>query len=170
VPGIPLEQKFQVLAQITRAQHFAWREAVRRVAPGTDPVEAVIEMWRVTGRDTARAYLPRLDPSLPLAGQVARSIAWSSQCMGEDAVAEDTAPGEATVRHTACPWFGWHARLGLSAEDRAGCDAWFAATVETINQALGTDLAFETLSTLPEGGDCCLRRFWQRTSGRAGEP
>ena len=67
---------------------------------------------------------------------------------------------EAFVRHEACPWFDWHKRLGLLEEDRAGCDCWFATTVDEINRKLGTALKVETLSTLPDGDAACVRRFW----------
>ena len=81
--------------------------------------------------------------------------------MGEDAVCE---PGdgadEAFLRHDGCPWFGWHERTGLLAEDRPGCDVWFQTTVATINKGLGTSLKVETLKALPDGDECCLRRFW----------
>ena len=46
-------------------------------------------------------------------------------------------------------------------EDRVGCDRWFEATFRTINQELGSKLKFETLSALPEGDGCCLRRVWE---------
>ncbi len=71
------------------------------------------------------------------------------------------APGECFVKHRDCPWHRWHGDLGLLSEDRPGCDRWFQATIRTINEKLGTSLRFETLSALPEGGDCCLRRIWE---------
>ncbi len=43
---------------------------------------------------------------------------------------------------------------------RPGCDAWFQTLVDEINRELGTRLRVETLETLPEGGDSCLRRLW----------
>jgi len=126
-----------------------------------EPGEVVGRMWELTGEETAAAYLRRIDRTKPLAAQVAAGIAFSSQCMGEDAVAE---PGggtdEAFVRHRACPWQGWHERKGLTAEDRPACDRWFSATVEALGRALGVKLRFETLSSLPEGGVSCLRRLW----------
>jgi hypothetical protein len=164
VTGIPLQKRFDALCQITRAQHFAWREAVAELCPGVDPAEVVGKMWEITGRQTAQAYLKRLDASRPLAPQVAASIAWSSQCMGEDAHVE-TSGDEAFVRHEACPWFDWHSRLGLLAEDRPGCDLWFRTTVDEINRALGTKLRVETLGTLPDGDAGCVRRFWVESDG-----
>jgi hypothetical protein len=157
--ALPTEKKFAILCDLARAQHFAWREAV--IEAGMDPREAVLRMWRATGRETGRAYLKRIDRSLPLAPQVARSTAWSSECMGEDAVVEVAVDGTALLRHRACPWRGWHERKGLLEEDRPGCDAWFQSTVDTVNAALGTKLRFETLEALPEGGRACVRRFWE---------
>jgi hypothetical protein len=158
---IPVEKKFAVLTQITRAQHFAWHEAVRQLCPEIDVAQVTDKMWQVTGHETAKSYLKRLDPSKPLAPQVAASIVWSSQCMGEEAALEETpAKDEAFVRHADCPWFHWHKRLDLLPEDRAGCDRWFQTTIDDINEALGTRLRMETLEALPEGGTCCLRRFW----------
>jgi hypothetical protein len=160
---IPLEKKFPVLCEIVRAQHFAWHEAVRQLCPDTDLAQVVNRMWEITGEQTGRAYLKKLDRSKPLAAQVAGSIVWSSQCMGEDAKLEPTSsPGqdEAFVRHGDCPWFHWHKRLGLLSEDRPGCDLWFQKTVDLINAKLGTKLRVETREALPEGGSCCLRRIW----------
>ena len=159
---VPIEKKFRILVEITRASHFAWREAAIRCCPDVDPRELVNEMWDITGVRTAEAYLKHLDPSGDVAGQVAESIVWSSQCMGEDVLLEQgDAPGEYFVKHRACPWHRWHEDLGLLSEDRPGCDRWFEATIRTINEKLGTSLRFETLSALPEGSDCCLRRIWR---------
>lgn len=158
-PGVT--RRFEVLCDITRAQHFAWREAVSRLCPTPDAGRVVLEMWRVTGEQTARAYLKRLDTSAPLAPQVAKSIVWSSQCMGEDAVFEPGAgPDEGFVRHRGCPWKVWHERSALLHEDRPGCDEWFRATCETVSEATGKEVRFETLEALPEGGASCLRRLW----------
>jgi hypothetical protein len=156
-----LEREFAALCQIVRAQHFAWRRAVAERCPAVDPAEIVAHMWRITGEETARAYIKRIDATKPLAPQVAENIAWSSRCMGEDAVAEVSEGDEqAFVRHRACPWKNWHERHDLLAEDRPACDAWFDATLDGINRALRAHLRFETLETLPEGGSSCLRRLW----------
>ena len=157
---IPIEKKFHILSEITRASHFAWREAVVQCCPDVDPVDVVNKMWDITGIQTGTAYLKRLDPEKDMAKQVAASIVWSSQSMGEDAHLEEGAPGEWFVKHEGCPWHKWHDRLGLLPEDRPGCDAWFDATVRVINDKLGTHLKWETQAALPDGDDCCRRRFW----------
>ncbi|UCG33613.1 MAG: hypothetical protein JSU68_03065 [Phycisphaerales bacterium] len=157
---IPIERRFKVLCEIVRAQHFAWREAALALAPQLDPVELTNKMWEITGVQTAKAYLKRLDPGKPLAPQVAQSIAWSSVCMGEDATVEPGRGDEAFVKHADCPWYHWHKRLGLLKEDQPGCDTWFFTAVAEINKALGTNVKIETTHSLPEGGDCCLRRIW----------
>ena len=159
-PDIPIETRFRVLCEIVRAQHFAWREAVLAVAPDLDPRELTTTMWRITGRQTAQAYLKRLDPKKPLPLQVARCIAWSSVCMGEDAVVEKGDSDEAFVTHRDCPWFHWHQRQGLLAEDQPGCDVWFGTLVGEINDALGSHLKVETQCALPAGDACCRRRIW----------
>jgi len=158
--------KFAVLCKIARAQHFAWRAAVVENCGEVEVASVVTRMWEITGCQTGAAYAPRLDLDQPLAPQVARSVVWSSQCMGEDAHLEVSEDGrEAFVRHEACPWFDWHKRLGLLEEDRAGCDCWFSTTVDAINQARGTALRVETLSTLPDGDAACVRRFWIESDG-----
>lgn len=161
MPEPSIEKKFAILSQICRAQHFAWREAVRQLFPDADPAAVAHRMWEVTGVETARAYLDRLDPAKPLAPQVASSIVRSSLCMGENAVVE-TGEGdrEAFVRHHGCPWFDWHKRRDLLPEDRPGCDRWFQSTLDEINRTLGTTLRVETQKTLPDGDDSCLRRIW----------
>jgi hypothetical protein len=163
----PFEKRFRILVEISRASHFAWREAVARICPGVDPTDVVNEMWKITGQQTAAAYLSRLDPDGDLAQQVAASIVWSSRCMGEDAALVDgDGAGEFQVRHTDCPWHRWHKKHDLLDEDRPGCDAWFEATLRAINEALGSDLRFETRSALPVGDDCCLRRIWDENGDR----
>ncbi len=157
---IPIETRFKVLCEIVRAQHFAWREAALTLAPQLDPQALVNKMWEITGVQTAKTYLKRLDPAKPLALQVARAIAWSSVCMGEAATVEPGQGDEAYLKHTDCPWCHWHQRLGLLEEDRPGCDTWFGATVTEINRALGSNLRIETTQALPDGSDCCLRRIW----------
>ena len=157
---IPVEQRFKTLCEIVRAQHFAWREAALALAPDLDPLALTTKMWQITGVQTAKAYLQRLDPDRPLPAQIARSIAWSSVCMGEDAVVEEGGGGEAFVRHHNCPWFHWHKRQGCLEEDQPGCDAWFGTVVTEINKALGSDVKIETRCSLPAGDACCLRRLW----------
>ena len=83
---IPIDKKFRILSEICRASHFAWREAVVRRCPGVDPSEVVNEMWDVTGIQTGKAYVKRLDKAGDLAHQIAASVVWSSQSMGEDAI------------------------------------------------------------------------------------
>ncbi len=164
--SLPIEKRFAILSEIARAQHFAWREAVGDVCPEVDPGEVVRRMWEIVGKQTGASYARHLDPSEPVAPQVAASVAWSSQCMGEDAEVEAGATGdEAFVRHAACPWRDWHQRLGLEAEDRPGCDCWFETSVAEVNARLGTRLQVETLEALPDGDDSCLRRFWIATPG-----
>ena len=157
---VPIEQRFKTLCEIVRAQHFAWREAALALAPDLDPLELTTKMWQITGVQTAKAYLKRLDPGKPLPAQIARSIAWSSVCMGEDAVVEEGVDGEAFVRHHDCPWFRWHQRQGCLEEDQPGCDAWFGTAVAEINKALGSKVRIETQCSLPAGDKCCVRRIW----------
>ena len=159
---ISVEKKFRVLVEICRASHFAWREAIVRCYPDIAAAKIVDEMWAVTGEQTGRAYLRQIDSSDNLAKQIASSIVWSSQCMGEDArLEEGEKPGEYFVRHVACPWHEWHEKRGLLAEDRPGCDRWFKSAFRTVNEELGSKLRFETLSALPDGDECCLRRVWE---------
>jgi len=156
-----MEKKFAILCQITRAQHFAWHEAVAELCPDVDVAKVTDKMWEITGHQTAKAYIRRMKTDEPLAAQVAASIVWSSQCMGEDAALEvSEGKDEAFVRHADCPWFHWHKQLDLLAEDRPGCDLWFQTTIDDINAKLGTRIRMETQEALPDGGSCCLRRFW----------
>jgi len=157
---IPIEKRFKVLCEIVRAQHFAWREAALALAPKLDAIKLANKMWEITGVQTGQAYLKRMDPAKPLARQVAQSIAWSSICMGEDATVENGQGDEAFVKHSDCPWYHWHERLGLLKEDQPGCDSWFFTAVAEINKALGTNIKIETKCSLPAGGDHCLRRIW----------
>ena len=158
---IPLESRFKVLCEITRAQHFAWRQAAVENCPQVDPEEIVNRMWEITGHETARAYLNRLDTSKPLPVQIAKSMVWSSQCMGEDAETEEGADeNEAFVVHSQCPWYLWHKRLDLLSEDQPGCDIWFETCLSDINHELGTKVKIQTLNSLPNGGNACRRRIW----------
>ena len=112
---IPIEKKFDILAQITRASHFAWREAALKCCPDVDPQTLVDTMWDITGVQTGQAYLKRLDPEGDLAKQVAASVVWSSQTMGEDAQLKQNEAGEWCVEHEDCPWVHWHKRLDPAA-------------------------------------------------------
>ena len=161
----PIEKRFTILCEIVRAQHFAWYEAVRQRCPDVDAADVLARMWEITGHQTAKAYLKRVDRSKALAPQIAAGIVWSSQSMGEDAAVEtsaDTAGAkdEAFVRHTDCPWYRWHQKQGLTEHDQPGCDLWFRTVIDDVNQTLGTKLCVETLETLPAGQACCLRRLW----------
>jgi hypothetical protein len=161
VSNIPLDTRFKVLCEITRAQHFAWRQAVAEMCPDVDPERVVDRMWIITGHETARAYLKRIDPEKPLPMQIAKSMVWSSECMGEDAVIEEGKDEtEAFVIHKHCPWFLWHKRLNLLQEDQPGCDAWFETTLVDVNRALNTNVKIQTLHSLPEGAEECRRRIW----------
>ncbi len=156
---IPVEKRFKILCEITRAQHFAWRQAVLTLAPDLDPVELTNKMWEITGIQTAEAYLKHIDPNKPLAKQVAQSISFSSLCMGEDVSLKEGDGDEMFLTHHACPWYDWHKRLDLLNEDQPGCDTWFENVVAHINQTLGTNITVETQCSLPDGGDCCRRRI-----------
>jgi hypothetical protein len=159
---LPPQKKLEILSEITRAQHFAWHAAVRRICPEVDPMRVTMEMWRLTGDETGAAYVRKIDRRLPIAPQIASSICWSSECMGEDAVALRGAnEKEAFVVHRGCPWKRWHERMKLEHEDRPGCDEWFRATIATVNAALGSNVTFETLESMPEGGATCRRRIWE---------
>ena len=158
---MPADKKFKVLCEITRASHFEWLRAVSKLAPELDLDKLVRQYWHEVGLDTAKAYLPHLDKDKPLPEQVARSFAFSSTCMGEDCQVK---PGkddkEFFAEHHGCPWFDWHKREDKLEQDRMGCDAWLGAVVEGVNESLGTSLKCETLKSLPDGDEVCLRRFW----------
>jgi hypothetical protein len=64
------------------------------------------------------------------------------------------------AEHRACPWYTWHLKEGCAHQDRMGCDSWLKAVVEGINEALGTGLKFETIHSMPDGDEMCLRRFY----------
>jgi hypothetical protein len=161
---VPIETRFKVLCEITRAQHFAWREAALALAPHLDPGQLTDKMWEITGVETAKAYLQRIDPKKPLAVQVAQCIAFSSVCMGEEVTVEEGEGGDAFVRHHDCPWFHWHKRRGLLDEDQSGCDTWFRTVVAELNKVFASDIKVETQCSLPAGGDCCRRRIWVEPS------
>jgi 2,4-dienoyl-CoA reductase (NADPH2) len=158
---IPLERKFEILSEITRATHFSWREVALLFIKDLAVQELVNKFWEITARETAKGYLKRIDPSKPLPKQIAKEMVSSSIIMGEDAklvVGKDE--DEAFVHHDSCPWYEWHTRLHILEEDQPGCDTWFFKTIEYINQKLGKNVKIETLKSLPKGDACCLRRIW----------
>ncbi len=159
-----LNKKFEVLANIMRASHFEWRRAALSLKPDLDPQTLVNRYWEEVGKDTAQYYLRMIDPEKDLAPQMAELYVSSSVVMGEDAeVIQDSADGRNQARHNSCPWYDWHKREGLLAEDLAGCDHWLQVVVDEINAALGTALRFKTVEALPSGGSCCTRQFWVDT-------
>jgi hypothetical protein len=155
-------KKLEVLASIMRASHFQWRRAALASCPGSDPLELVNRYWTEVGKDTAKYYLRMIDPDKDLADQVASLFVSSSEVMGEEAeVIEKSPEGRCQVRHKTCPWFDWHRREGLLAEDQAGCDHFLQVLMDEINLALDTSLRFRTVESLPGGGGCCLRQIWE---------
>ncbi len=153
-----LEQKFKALCQITRAAHFEWREAILKMFPDADPTETVLKYWEIVGHDTAKTYLKKIDKTKPVLPQIAQLIVDSSLAMGENAsvIAGDN-EHEIYFEHQECPWVDWHNKYDALAEDQPGCDRWLVTIINDINQALGTNIEFETLSSLPEGGTSCKR-------------
>lgn len=160
--NVSLAAKHKALCDITRALHFAWREAAVSSAPGVKPADIVNSFWEITAKQTAESYIKRIDPAKPLAPQIARCIVWSSLVMGEDArVVKGKNNREAFVSHKACPWFEWHKYFNLLDEDQSGCDTWFFKTVEYINKRLGASVRIETQKSLPGGAKSCVRRIWE---------
>ena len=150
------DQKFKTLCQITRAAHFEWRKTFIEMFPDMDPREAVLKYWEIVGHDTAKAYLKQIDETEPVAPQIAQLIVDSSLAMGEDARVT-TEADEVYFEHLECPWFTWHKKNDALAEDQPGCDCWIATLLKDINEALGTRITFETLSSLPNGDASCKR-------------
>ena len=157
-----IEKKYAVLANIMRASHFQWRRTALAVNPNIDPIDLVNRYWDEVGKDTAQYYVRMIDPAGDLAEQFAALFVSSSVIMGEDAeeIAQSAA-GREQVRHNSCPWYDWHQREGLLAEDLGGCNHFLQVVVDGVNAALGTSLRFETVESLPGGGSCCLRQFWE---------
>ncbi|MFQ5641386.1 MAG: hypothetical protein ACE5IR_25685, partial [bacterium] len=111
----------------------------------------------------AKAYLKKIDKSKPVAHQIVQLIVDSSLAMGEKAqVTTGGNEHETYLEHLECPWFEWHKKYDALAEDQPGCDCWMATIVKDINEALGTNVEFETLSSLPTGGASCKRIFREK--------
>ncbi|MFQ6015253.1 MAG: hypothetical protein ACE5NP_07410 [Anaerolineae bacterium] len=159
---IPLEKRYDILNQIVRASHFEWLAAAKALAgEGVSELDLVLEYWEIVGHDTARSYLKRLNPNQPLPRQIAENFAFSSLCMGEDVVVvEGEDDQEAFVQHNGCPWYEWHMRQGKLEQDQPGCDKWVEVFMADINKELSSDVKWQTLKSLPNGDDVCLRRFW----------
>jgi hypothetical protein len=161
----PIEKKFDIGAQITRATYFAFRETAKLMCPNVNMMEMAKKFWEITARDTAPGYLKNIDPSKPLPEQIARSFVWSSLVMGESAKLIVASDKEAYCWHDSCPWFDWASRLdkkdpGVLVEDEPGCSAWFIEVVKLINQKLGTNVKIKTEKSLPAGDGCCVRKIW----------
>lgn len=158
---IQLEKKFNMLSQIQRASHFEWLRAAKELCPSVSELDLVLKFWEIVGHDTAKSYLRHLDPEKPLPEQIARNFVFSSQSMGEDAeFIEGEDEKEAFAQHTGCPWFEWHQRLDKLDQDQPGCDKWLETFIEDINKELGSNIKWETVKSIPNGNDVCLRRFW----------
>ncbi len=154
-------KRFQLLGNIMRAAHFEWRRTALALSPNLDPMTLVKRYWEEVGKDTAKFYLSKIDPSRDLAEQMAKLFVSSSVIMGEDAA---TLPpdeqGRCGAKHNDCPWFHWHKKEGLLKEDQPGCDRFIQVVVDEINKTLKSRLRFETKESLPEGGKGCVRKFW----------
>lgn len=156
-----LEKRFEVLSAIHRASYFQWLRTAASVCPEASQRELVATFWREVGHDTARNYLSHIDPSNPLPQEIAANVVFSSVCMGEDAVLIEGDQNEAFVEHKNCPWFEWHARTGMLDQDQFGCDTWIETLVTDINDDLQSNVQWETIRSLPQGDNVCLRRFWE---------
>jgi hypothetical protein len=157
-----IEKKYAVLATIMRASHFQWRRAALALNPDIDSIDLVNRYWDEVGKDTAQYYVRQMDPVGDVAEQFTALFVSSSVVMGEDAeVIDKSAEGRAQMRHNSCPWYDWHQREGLLAEDLVGCNHFLQVVVDDVNAALGISLRFETVESLPDGGRCCLRQFWE---------
>ena len=154
-------KKLEILSGIMRASHFEWRRAALALCPEMDPIELVKKYWEEVGKDTAQFYLKKIDPAGNIPEQIARLFVSSSQAMGENAVLSGTTEdGKHQAKHIDCPWYQWHQREHLLQEDQVGCDHWLQTVIHEINRTLGTSVKCETVSSLPAGDGCCLRRFW----------
>ena len=123
--------------------------------------EALIGESGIAGKGSIVAGALEMS-NVDLAEQFTALFVSSSVVMGEDAeVIDRSAEGRAQMRHNSCPWYDWHQREGLLAEDLAGCDHFLQVVVDGVNAALGTSLRFETVESLPGGGCRCLRQFWE---------
>lgn len=161
----PIEKKFEIGAQITRATYFAFREAVKLMCPHIDMMEMIKKYWEITARDTVPSYLKNIDLSKPLPEQIARNMVWSGLIMGESSRLIVVSDKEVYCWHDACPWFDWASRLdkkdpGVLAEDEPGCTLWYTKVIELINEKLGTNVKVKTEKSLPAGDGCCARRIW----------
>ena len=156
------KQKFDVLCKITRASHFEWREAFIKMFPDVNPMDAVMKYWEIVGRDTAKAFLKRIDRDKPVAPQIAEMIVNSSLAMGESADMTVENDGNVRLVHSACPWFDWHKKYDALKEDQPGCDCWIQTILKDINQELNTNVRVETLSSLPAGDENCTRIFTEK--------
>jgi hypothetical protein len=158
---IPLEKKYNMLSQIQRASHFEWLRAAKELCPDVSELELVLKFWEIVGHDTAENYLKHLDPEKPLPEQIAKNFVFSSQSMGEDAeFVEGKDEKEAFAQHVGCPWFEWHQRLDKLDQDQAGCDMWLKTFIDDLNKVLGSNVKWETVKSIPNGDEICLRRFW----------
>ena len=151
-----------MMSQILRMSHFEWlKTAMHFAREGTSELAVVKKYWEIVGQDTAPGYLKHIDPAQPLPRQIAENYVFSSLSMGEDAVVvEGRDDRESFAQHNGCPWHDWHRRLGKLEQDLPGCDAWLEAFVTDINEALGSNVKWETVKSLPGGDHICLRRFW----------
>ena len=151
IQDVTLEQKYQALCNIMRAQHHAWREAVKQRCPHTPVTDVLKTMWEIAGEEAGEAFYRGIDKSQPIPPQVAEAIKTSWEVMGQHPGVECTESGEeAHVTQVGCPWFAWHVKHDLVEEDRVGCDAWFDGVLSRLNARLGTNIAVETCETLPE--------------------
>ena len=158
---IPLEKKFKILSQIHRGSHFEWIEAVKEICPNVNEHDLVLKYWEKVAESTAKNYLNHIDMNKSLPKQFAENFVFSSICMGEDAtLIQGKDENEYFAKHNDCPWYHWHKRLGKLEFDQEGCDMWLETLIKFINENLGTNIKAETLKSLPNGDEICLRRFW----------
>ena len=158
MPTEPDNPSAGAFGAIHRAAHFQWRRVAAALQPGVPPIDIVTRYWDEVGISTARAYRDGVAASADPAEALAAAIVESSTVMGETAAVVRLEDGAAAVRHTACPWLEAHRKRGLLSECRPGCDAWFNSTARTLTELTGIPLKVETLQTMPDGDNACVRR------------
>lgn len=151
-----IERDWKTMIKISHDFFHCWRKAVLEKYGEKEAEQLVLRFWELVGDNTAKSYLKaKIDTNDPK--KVALAAARSSQIMGENVHVEEK--GEAYLLvHDDCPWIGSYRAAGAPGKCQPGCDRWFEATVS----ALSPNLGLENQSSLANGAEKCVRRFFKK--------
>ena len=150
----------------TRKMFYQMRRVLLEGAgPDVNPLDVGVKAWESIGRDTGKAYLPRMN-LLKVVEGLMMSVARAYQGLWTTngaltKIDKGENPNELFIKWERCPWPTSAKEHGASMkEDLQGCDKYIQTFLDEVNAFLGTNLKIETQKAIPRGDGVCRRRLY----------